>query len=185
MAFLSQLWLPILLSAAAAWIWSFLSWAILNIHSGDFKKLPDEPRALEALRGLNLPPEYYSFPHMLHSDRKDPEGIARWKAGPLGVLHVWSPQFSMPRNMILSYLVYLAVSFLMAYIGYGALPAGVSFARAFQTMGAMGILAYSFAFLPVMIWFQGRPRVVATAVLDGVIMGLATGAVFAALWPKV
>jgi hypothetical protein len=184
MDFVSHLWPAILASAAAAWFWSFLSWAMLRVHAGDFKGVPDEPRFLELIRELNLPPEYYSFPHMTKESCKDPAMKERWKTGPLGILHVWSPKFSMGRNMILTYLVYTVVSFLIAYVGDIALPHGSPFARVMQVTGTMGVLAYSFAFLPGMIWFQGRPRVMFTSILDGVVQGLATGAVFAAMWPR-
>jgi hypothetical protein len=89
----------------------------------------------------------------------------------------------MPRNMLLSYLTNLAVSFLMAYVGYEVLPAGTGFTRVWQVMGTIGVLTYSIAFIPNMIWFQGRGRVLALCVLDGVITGLAVGATFAAMWP--
>lgn len=183
MGFIGDLWLAILASAAAAWFWSFLSWAVLDLHRGDFKGIPDEARLNAVLRELNLPPDQYCFPFATGKAKKDPAFAERWKAGPLGILHVWSPGISMGRNMILSYLVCVAVSFLMAYVGSRALPPGSSFAEVMQVMGTMGVLAYSFAFLNTMIWFQGPPRAMATAVLDGVAQGLATGAVFAALWP--
>jgi ABC-type thiamin/hydroxymethylpyrimidine transport system permease subunit len=47
----------------------------------------------------------------------------------------------------------------------------------------MGILAYTFAFLPNMIWFQGSKTAMVMAVVDGLIQGLGTGTVFAAFWP--
>ena len=37
----------------------------------------------------------------------------------------------------------------------------------------------TFAFLPNAIWFQATPRSIVTRVIDGVVYGLATGAVFA------
>jgi len=35
-----------------------------------------------------------------------------------------------------------------------------------------------------MVWFQAEKRSMVTAVFDGIVQGLATGAVFAAMWPK-
>jgi hypothetical protein len=55
--------------------------------------------------------------------------------------------------------------------------------KAFQVTGTMGILAYCFAFLPNMIWFQAERRARITAIGDGLVQGLATGAVFALFWP--
>lgn len=183
MGFIGDLWLAIVLSAAAAWFWCFLSWAALDLHRGDFKGVPDEERLTALLREMNLPPEYYSFPFARGAAKKDPAFAAKWKAGPLGILQVWSPKISMPKNMLLSYLVNLAVSFLMAYVGSLALPHGSSFLQVMQVMGTVGVLSYAFAFLPGMVWFQGPPRVAAVAVVDGVVQGLAVGLVFAAMWP--
>lgn len=185
MAFLGDLWLAIVLSAAAAWFWSFLSWALLNLHKKDFLAIPSEEKFSAMVREMNIPPGYYSFPHPGENcDRNDPAMKEKWKKGPLGILHLWSPKFSMPRNMLLSYLTNVAVSFLMAYVGHLTLPHGAGFAKVMQVMGTIGVLAYSFAFIPNMIWFQGRGRVLVLCVLDGVIQGLAVGAVFAGLWPK-
>jgi hypothetical protein len=184
MDFVGKLWLVILLSAAAAWFWAFLSWAALNLHGKDFDKLPDEERFTAALRDMGIPIGRYYFPHMERSECGTPAGKEKMARGPLGLLHVWNPKFSMPRNMILSYLVCVAVSFLMAYVGSLTLAPGAGFAKVMQVMGTIGVLAYAFAFLPNMIWFQGKGRVAALCVMDGVIQGLAVGAVFAAMWPK-
>lgn len=184
MEFIVQLWLAIVASAAAAWFWSFLSWAAIGLHANDFSKLPEEERTMDALRGLNIPIGHYTFPFARGKESRSPEFMAKWKAGPAGSLHIWNPVISMPRNMLLSFLVNLAVSFLMAYVGHEVLPRGSSFAKVMQVMGTIGVLAYSFSQLPTFIWFQGRPRVIALAIFDGVVTGLAVGAVFAAMWPK-
>jgi len=183
---LAHLWLPILLSAAAVWFWSFLSWAILSVHKGDFGGVPNEDEFLSALKPLNLKPGNYGFPHCeSHAKSKDPAFVEKWKTGPAGLLNVWKPNPNMGLNMLLSFIVYLIVSLLIAYVGVAAaLPRGAGFAKVFQVLGTVGILSYSFAFLPTMIWFQASRNAKITGVLDGVISGLATGAIFAVLWPS-
>ena len=79
--------------------------------------------------------------------------------------------------------LYLVMSCLIAYAGYAAIP-HAPHAKAFQIAGTMGILAYSFAFLPNMIWFQGTKRGMVTAVFDGLVQGLVTGAIFSMMWPS-
>ncbi len=180
---MSQLWLPILLSAVAVWFWSFLSWAILPIHKGDWKALPDEDAFGKAVRGLNIPPGSYGFPYCSdQKQRKDPGYQAKWKTGPVGLLNIWRPNPSMAGNMVASFTVNLVVSMLIAYAGHAALPHG-SGAKAFQVVGTMGLVAYCFAFLQNMIWFQAPKRAMATAILDGVVQGLVTGAILSAMWP--
>ena len=183
MEFLNHLWLPILLASFAVWFWSFLSWAILPFHKGDWKKLPNEDAFAAAVRPLNIPPGVYGFPYCEgHSQQKDPAFLEKWKAGPVGLIHVWFPNPSMGGNMIASFALDLVVSLLIAYAGFAALPHAAHL-KAFQVTGTIGILSYSFAALPNMIWFQGGKRAMLTAVFDGVVQGLVTGAVFAFFWP--
>jgi hypothetical protein len=181
--FIVHLWLPILLSAVAVWFWSFLSWAILPLHKKDWENLPNEDAFGASVRPLNIAPGVYGFPHCAdNKQRNDPAFQEKWKAGPVGLLHLWNPNPSMGANMIVTFGVYLVVSCLIAYAGHAAIP-HASHAKAMQVVGTMGILAYSFAFLPNMVWFQGGKRAMLTAVFDGLVQGLATGAIFAALWP--
>jgi hypothetical protein len=183
MEFISKLWLPILLSAVAVWFWAFLSWAVLALHKRDMRPLPNEEAFANAVRALNLPAGVYAFPYCEdHKQHKDPAFQAKWKAGPVGQISIWRPCPNMGANMLMSFLVYLAVSFFIAYAGYAAMPIA-SHSKAFQVAGAMGIIAYCFAALPVMIWFQALTHTKVMAVIDGIIQGLITGAIFAAMWP--
>jgi hypothetical protein len=186
MVSLIDLWLPILVSAAAVWFWAFLSWAILPIHKKDFGALPDEDALMGTLRGLNLPPGAYGFPYCKdNAQRSDPAFMEKWKTGPLGMLNVWNPKASMGMNMVLSFVVYLIVSIFVAYIGYAAgLPRGTRFGQVFQVLGAAGILAYTFSFLPQMIWFQATTNAKISGILDGLVSGIVTGLLFAMMWPK-
>jgi len=183
MEFLSHLWLPLILASAACWFWSFLSWAVLPLHKNDWKTLPSEDAFGGAVRPLNIPPGVYGFPHCEgHGQQKDPAFQEKWKKGPVGYISVWNPNPSMGGNMVLSLAIYLIVSLLIAYAGYNALPHAPRM-KAFQIAGTMGILAYSFAFLPNMIWFQGEKKAMLTALFDGIVQGLLTGLLFALFWP--
>lgn len=183
MEILSHLWLPIILSAVAVWFWSFLSWAVLPLHKGDWKPLPDENAFAAATRPLRIAPGVYGFPFCAEGkQRNDPAFQEKWKSGPVGLLYLWNPNPSMGANMAASFALYLLVSVLIAYAGYIALP-HASHLKAFQLLGTIGLLAYAFAFMPNMIWFQASKRAMVTAIFDGVIQGLGTGAIFALLWP--
>lgn len=185
MVTLLDLWLPILLSAAAVWFCAFLSWAILPIHRRDFGPLPDEDAFLRAVRDLNLPPGAYGFPHATDSARqKDPAFVEKWKAGPTGMLNLLNPKASMGMSMLLSFVVYLVVSILIGYIGWAAgLPRGAGFWSIFRVLGTAGLLAYTFSFLPHMIWFQATTSAKLAGILDGIVSGVVTGLIFAVLWP--
>ena len=50
MAFLADLWLPILLSAVFVFVASSVLHMVLPIHKGDYKKPPGEDAVLESMR---------------------------------------------------------------------------------------------------------------------------------------
>lgn len=184
MELLAKLWLAIPLAAAAVWFWSFLSWAVLPIHRKDTSGMPNEDRVRAALAEAGLTPGVYMFPYCPdHKQSRTPEFQAKWKAGPVGQLSVWNPNPSMAGNMLATLGVFLVASFLIAYLLSMTLPAGAGFWRVFQVGGTAGVLAFTFAGLPNMIWFQATPHAKITCVIDGVIMGLICGAVLAAMWP--
>lgn len=183
MDMLVSLWLPILVSAAAVWIAAAAAWMALPHHRGDYTRLPNEDAFMGQVRSASIPPGNYTFPHFAsHKESTTPEGKAKWKEGPMGVLTVM-PLPNMGRNMIMSFLVYLAVSIGVAYLGSVALPRGADFWRVMQVLGTAGILAYCFAFWPNGIWFGTKIRAMVMCTVDGVVFGLITGAIFAAMWP--
>jgi hypothetical protein len=180
MEFISSLWLPILASAAAVWIVSALLWMALGHHQKDTIALPNEDATLDQLRGI--PPGNYSFPHP--GDRKNcnsPEFKAKWEKGPMGNLSVWG-KFSMGKNMALTFMVYVIVSVLIGYVAYLAIPPGADRLKVFQIIGTVGVLSYTFAFIPDHIWFQAGARKTTMCIIDGIVYGLVTGGVFAAFW---
>lgn len=202
MDFLTQLWLPILASAAAVWITSALAWMLVGHHKNDWKELPNEKEFIDAVKRLGIPPGSYGFPEFrkaegLSKDQKK----ALWddmQKQPMGIIRVWAP-INMGRNMLLTFLICLVVSVLIGYLGWNAFPhsaaIGLSavgsvaaprpeFFKIMQVLGTAGVLAYCFASLPNDVWFQKSRREVITCLIDGVIYGLITGAVFAWLWPN-
>jgi hypothetical protein len=183
MDILSQLWLPILVSAAAVWMASALAWMALPHHKKDWKGLPDEAAFFRAFDGLNIPQGNYGFPHCGDKSRmKDPEVKRRMEAGQMGILSVFG-KMNMGKNMVITFVVYLAISVFVAYIGAAAVKRGAGFSEAFRVLGTAGVLAYAFGHIPNGVWFGHYPRAILMCVLDGVVYGLITGAVFAAMWP--
>ena len=180
---LADLWLPIIASSLAAFIYSFLSWTVLPLHSADWSNLDDDEALRSAVRGLNLPPGTYLFPKApSHAASKTPEFQAKYAQGPFGILTIMRP-VNMARNLLLTLLVFAAVSLLIGYLASIGLPRGASFGKVMQTTTTAGILAYCFSFLPNAIWFSGRGRAVLACFIDGLIFGLLTGLCFSLLWP--
>jgi hypothetical protein len=181
---LNALWLPILLSAVGVWFASFLIWAISPLHKKDWKGLPDENAFAAAIKGLAIPPGNYGFPHAADNKAcRDPEFKKKWTEGPAGMLSVWPTKTAMGPKMLLTFIVYILMGVFIAYIGSLALMPGADQKSVFRLVGAAGILGYCFSFLPNAIWFNHTPRAIVQCVIDGVIYGLITAAVFAFMWP--
>lgn len=193
MDFLSHLWLPILVSAAAVWIASSLAWMVIGHHKHTWKEIPNEDEFIATIKRFRIAPGSCGFPEFRKCEGlSKEEKLAKWEEmqkHPIGVLRVWGP-LSMGRNWVLSLVVNLVASTLIGYHGWSALRHGgsdgaptASFAKVMQVLGTVGILAYCFASLQNDIWFQRSRREVVTGLIDGVVLGLITGAVFRLLWP--
>lgn len=181
---LASLWLPIVLSAVAVFILSSLVWMVFPWHKKDYRGVPNEPRAREALRDAT--PGMYIIPYC--ADRKDmqkPEHQKKLEEGPVAWLIVMPKgQPGMSRMMVLWFLWSVFVSFTAAYLASETLPAGVEYLKVFQVVGVTAWLAYAWAHVSDGIWF-GRPwGNVATHLFDGLLYALVTAGFFGWLWPR-
>lgn len=185
MDFLTQLWLPIVASAVAVWFISALGWMLINHHSKDMKPL--SPAAEEELKGLivrhGVAPGAYGFPDFQSFKGKSKEEQAALSKKPMGLLRVWK-DMGMGRNMALTVVVNLVIGVLIAYLGWEAMGRGASFVKVMQVLGTAGVLAHCFGGMTQNIWYQESRRNMVMCFIDGVIYGMATGAIFAWLWPR-
>ncbi len=183
MVSLVSLWLPTVLAAVAVFVLSSMVWMVMPWHRKDFGALPDEPAVRAALRGAA--PGLYTLPHMAdRSELQDPEFRKKLEDGPVGyavVMANGSP--SMGRNMVQWFVWALFVSLTVAYIVSRSIPGGVGFTLPFQVGSTVAWAAYSWAYVSEGVWF-GRPwSYVAKQVFDGLLYGLAIGAIFGWLYP--
>lgn len=187
MDFLLSLWLPILLSAVAVWFVSTLFGMPFLHHKNDWIGLSpaEEDAFTEFLRKSGIKPGNYLFPDFRTREQMESDKVKRaLDEGPIGHLSVWPPPLTMGGKLAGTFVVYLAVSTLIAYLASAALPKGAAFAKVFQVAGTAGILASSFAFIPNAIWFGAYRRTIVLSVVDGIVFGLLTGAIFAWRWPS-
>jgi hypothetical protein len=177
---LASLWLPILLSAAAVFFLSYLSWMVLGLHKDDWRKLEREDDFLAAARSFNIPPGSYMFPGCNEPSEMNSEAYRqKWEAGPCGVISVY-PKVNMARNLGLTFLYCLAVSIGVAYLARLALPAGADFMSVFRFVTTAAFLIYIGAIVAHAIWFHMR---IAGHLLESLAYAIVTGLIFALLWP--
>ena len=185
MELLVPLWLPILLSAAAVWIVSTIFGMPFLHHKNDFIGLPlsQEDALMEFLRKSGVKSGNYLFPDFRTRQAMESGKVQKaWREGPVGHLSVWKTPVTMGDKMVGAFVVHLVVSTLIAYLTRVALPGAAPFAKVFQVAATAGILAYSFSFIPNALWFGAYKRTIVASIIDGIIYGLVTGAIFAWRW---
>jgi hypothetical protein len=182
MEFLTSLWLPILATSIALFFISAMAWMVLPHHKADYKKFEGEDELLKKLTELNIPPGRYTFPFFgSNQNSKDPEFQKKFREGPVGVITVFG-QVNMGKNMMWTFIALLGTTTLLAYLAWLAIAGGdQSFMRVFRIVGTAGVLAHTCSSVPNDIWFK-RPLV--TNLIDGIVYGIVSGLIFAALWPK-
>jgi hypothetical protein len=177
---LAQLWLPILLTGVALFFASFLSWMVVQLHKQDWRKLPQEDAFLSAVRGMSIPQGSYMFPNCdTPEEMKSAEFQRKHEQGPVGIMTVFG-KVNMGRNLGLTFLYFVGVSFCLAYLGTIGLSTGAEFMPVFRFMATAALLAYLPAILQHSIWFHCR---VVGHVVESIVYALITGAIFGALWP--
>jgi hypothetical protein len=181
---ISSLGLPILLSAIAVFVASFLAWVVIGHHTPDWNELPDEEATITLLQKSGAKAGQYMFPMMRSKEQMaDESKQRRMDSGPWGTVNIWARPVNMGRNLLQTFVFYLVASFFVGYLGTLALDPGASFSRVFQVTGTAGILAYAFGGVPNAIWFGTHFRSAIMDVIDGICFGLITGLVFASMWP--
>ncbi|MCB9844804.1 MAG: hypothetical protein H6811_02295 [Phycisphaeraceae bacterium] len=182
MEFLTDLWLPILVASVLVFIASAVIWMAMPHRRKEFQKLPNEQGAIDAIAGA--PAGQYMAPYCDHSSMKDPEQRTRYMEGPAGLIVVFPhPRRSMGLCMALSFVVYLIISSVVAYIARHALVDGASYLRVFQLVGATAFAAYSLGGISNVIWFQKPYKMIINDIIDGLVYGLLTAGAFASMWP--
>ncbi|MAF64148.1 MAG: hypothetical protein CMJ84_00625 [Planctomycetes bacterium] len=85
MAFLVDLWLPILLSAVGVFAVSTIIHMVVQWHNNDYVKMDSEEAVLSSLRDHGLKPGQYMFPRAESmQDMGTPEYAERCNLGPVG-----------------------------------------------------------------------------------------------------
>lgn len=181
MEFLTDLWLPILVSGAIVWFASFLMHVVLPHHKGEWKGLPNEEAVIAAIKGVT--PGQYTFPYCSDmSKMKDPAFMEKMKNNPNGTITVWAGQVNMGRNLLLSLITYLVIGVFVAYVAWHAMKGEqVEYMDVFRMTGAAAFMAHGLGMLTHMIWFQVKGFW--TYGFDNLVFALLTAGVFGWLWP--
>lgn len=181
-----HLWLPILLSAVGVFIASSILHMVLKFwHMPDYHSFSNEDEIRAAIRKGNPGPGMYMLPTCKMEDMKKPETQAKFQEGPVGLVTLRANgNINMGTSLLQWFVFCLLVSYFCAYVGVISLASGTDALHVLQLTGTAGIMAYALGALPQGIWMGEPWKNVSKAVIDGIIYGLITGAIFACLWPK-
>jgi hypothetical protein len=184
MVTLMSLWLPILLSAVAVFLASFVIHMVLTYHRSDVRPLPNEQRVQEAVRGT--PPGLtYFFPHApTPKEMSSPAMIEKFKAGPVGMLTVFPPgPPTMTKNLVQWFVFTVAVGVFVAYVCGRALAPGAEYLAVFRIAGTVAFLGHAGAEATNAIWRGQSWGTTVKNYADGLVYALLTAGVFGWLWP--
>lgn len=185
MAFVANLWLPIVLSAIIVFVASSLMHMLLKYHQSDYRQLPNEENVRTTLRADNLTRGLYVFPYCTHKDMKSPALMEKYKQGPVGFLTIVpNGPPNMPKFLIQWFVFCLLVGFFVAYLAAHTLMPGADHMAVFQVVGTAAFLAYGLGNLSNGIWKGQTWSATIKEVIDGLVYGLLTAATFAWLWPR-
>ena len=183
---LESLWLPILLSSVIVFVASSLIHMATPWHKGEYPKLPEEDKVMDALRPFGIPPGDYMAPRASSMEEmRSPDFAEKMKKGPVLVLTVMpSGSMAMGTNLVLWFLYSLAIGVFAAYVAGRALPAGAPYLAVFRFAGVTAFLGYSLALWQMSIWYRRAWSTTIKATIDGLVYALLTAGTFGWLWPR-
>jgi hypothetical protein len=183
---LSALWLPILVSAVFVFVASSVIHMALPWHKNDYRQMPNEDKAMDALRPLAIPPGDYMVPRpSTRQDLQSPAFAEKLKKGPVMVVTVLpNGPMSMGTNLALWFAYGVVISAFAAYIAGRALPPGAHYLQVFRFAGATAFIGYSAALWQMSIWYKRAWMTTIKATIDGLIYALLIAGTFGWLWPR-
>jgi len=185
LVYLTALWLPILLSAVAAFVASSILHMVLKYHQSDYRAMPGEDSVLDTMRSSKVTPGHYYLPHCV--DMKElgkPEVKAKFDRGPVAFVTVLPNGLpAMGKALVAWFVLCLTISVFVGYLTGRALAPGTEYLPVFRIAGTAAFLGYAGCAASESIW-KGQPwSTTAKHVFDGLVYSLLTGGVFGWLWP--
>ncbi len=173
-----NLWLPILVSAAACFLMSAVIWTVLKYHDSDYRQTNDEEAVRAALKGNK--PGFYLLPYCMdQAELKKPEVKQKYDDGPLAYITMLPNGLpSMGPKMISMFVYFVVVGVLCAYFVTFAVAPDADYLAVFRVAATVAFIANSFALVPESIWFARPWPMTFKNFIDALIYSLLTGGVF-------
>lgn len=182
---LLELWMPIVLGTALAWVASGLIHMLFKYHNSDYQSLSNEDEVMDAVRrgspGLGI----HHFPHCPDmADMKNEAMQQKFIQGPVAFLTIFPKGLpNMGKLMVQQISFFLAGCVLIAYSATLVLTSGADYMTVFRFVSTVSFLAFGWALIPMSIWFGHLWSTTAKYLLDALIYALVVAGTFAWLWP--
>ena len=141
-------------------------------------------KMLQAIRDQKLETGMYVYPMCDHKRMKDPDMVAKLKAGPWGYIIASStpPNMGLSLGMWLVNLLLLSTG--IAYLASKAFLPSASYMKVFTFVAIAAFIGHGGGILTDSIW-KGRPwKAMPSTVFDALVYALLTAGTFGWLWPK-
>ena len=183
---LSDLWLPILLSAVAVFLASNIMHMVLPHHKSDYATLPKEDAVMSALRPFQIPPGDYMMPRAGGMAEMKSEAFkAKWKQGPVAVITFMTTDHNfMGRTMVQWFVYILVVSTFAGYIARRAVGRGAPYLEVSRFSSTTAFACYGMALWQNSIWYRRKWSTTLKSNIDSLLYGFVTGGVMGWLWPR-
>ena len=185
MVSIAALWLPILLSGVAVFVVSSIIHLLIPLQKGDYQKVAGEEEMRATMRTHGVKPGQYMFPCAdSMKDCATPEHVAKLNEGPVGTLVViQNGPVNMGKMLGIWFAFSVVVSVFVAYLTGVTTAPGTEFIEVFRRAGTVAFIAYGLSNVTDSIWKGVSWGITAKFLFDGLLYALATGALFAAMWP--
>lgn len=182
---ITQLWLPMLVSAVGVFVASSLVHMVFKWHNKDYRKLPNEDDVAATLRKSGLPPGQYVIPYCMEmKDLQTQDMQQKFSEGPVGYINLRPNGVpNMGKSLGQWFALTLFVALLATVVAAIALPIGAAQEPAFDITFLVTFAAYACGSISGGIWKGQTWRAVAIDLLDAFIYAAVTGVAFALLWP--
>jgi hypothetical protein len=185
MVSLTSLLIPILVSAVAVFLVSFVLHMLVPFHKNDIRKIPQEDEFLSFVRGLNLPKGDYAAPHAdSPAAMKDPVFMEKRNKGPIVIMTTTPGGAPAMSTHLTKWFIYcVVVSIFCAYVASRTLAPGTEYLQVFRIIGTTAFMGYALALVQNWIWWMKDGPATFRSMIDGLAYALATAGVFGSMWP--
>lgn len=124
------------------------------------------------------------LPYCSPENANTPETKRKFAEGPVGVMFLRANgMVNMGVTLSQWFVFTVIVSLFAAYVAANTLSVGADNMQVLRVVATVAFMAYAFGAVPYAIWWGQPWKALFKDVIDGLIYGLITGALFAWLWP--